>query len=100
MDYVTVRELREKSGAVWDRVQAGEEMVVTRNGKPFALLIHTEPSKVDETLKLLRLQAFQRAWQDLAEQAQAGDAPAMTEADIQAEVKAARRENARAARGH
>jgi len=100
MDYVTVRELREKSGTVWERVQAGEEMVVTRNGKPFALLIHTEPAQVDDTLKLLRLQAFQRAWNELARQAQAGALPDMTDEDIQAEVRAARREHGRAARGH
>ena len=95
MDYVTVRELREQSAAVWNRVQAGEEMVVTRNGKPFALLIHTEPGRVDETLKLLRLQAFQREWQALAAQVQAGGAAEMTDDDIQAEVKAARRHAAR-----
>jgi antitoxin (DNA-binding transcriptional repressor) of toxin-antitoxin stability system len=81
-------------------VQAGEEMVVTRNGKPFALLAPTEPAQVDETLKLLRLRAFQRAWQSLARQAQAGDPPGMTDKEIQAEVKAVRRERGRAARSH
>jgi prevent-host-death family protein len=100
MDYVTVRELREKSGAIWNRVQAGEEMVVTRNGKPFALLVHTEPAQVDETLKLLRLRAFQRAWQDLARQARGSGLPDMTDDEIQAEVKAVRRERDRATRGH
>ena len=95
MDYVTVREVREKSGAIWNRVEAGEEMVVTRNGKPFALLIPAEPAQVDDTLKLLRLRAFQRAWSELAGQAQAAGLPEMTDEEIQAEVRADR-----AIRGH
>jgi len=95
MDYVTVRELREKSGAIWNRVETGEEMIVTRNGKPFALLIPAEPAQVDDTLKLLRLRAFQRAWGELAGQAQASGLPEMTDEEIQAEVRADR-----AIRGH
>ena len=69
MDYVTVRELREKSGEIWQRVEAGEEFVVTRNGKPFALLVHTEPAAVEDKLRALRLQAFGRAWDALSRQA-------------------------------
>ena len=75
MDYVTVRELREKSGEIWQRVEAGEEFVVTRNGKPFALLVHTEPRAVEETLRALRLTRM-----------------AGLVRQIQAEVDAARRE--------
>ena len=97
MDYVTVRELREKSGDIWQRVESGEEFVVTRNGKPFALLVHTEPSAVDETLRALRLQAFSRAWKALSEQAQASGASEMSDEEIQAEIDAVRKER-RAAR--
>lgn len=99
MDYVTVRELREKSGEIWRRVEAGEEFVVTRNGKPFALLVHTEPTAVEDKLRALRLQAFSRAWDALAKQAQASGVADMTDEDIQAEIDAARRERTLAARG-
>lgn len=98
MDYVTVRELREKSGEIWQRVEAGEEFVVTRNGKPFALLVHTEPAAVEDKLRALRLQAFSRAWERLAQQAQAGGATELSEDAIQAEVDAVRKVR-RAARG-
>lgn len=54
MDYVTVRELRAQSAKVWDRVEAGEEIVVTRNGKPFALLLHTAPADVESALRAYR----------------------------------------------
>ena len=58
MDYVTVRELRAESGKVWERVAAGEEIVVTRNGKPFALLLHTAPNEVEAALRAYRAARF------------------------------------------
>lgn len=92
MDYVTVRELREKSGEIWQRIEAGEEFVVTRNGKPFALLVHTEPQAVEDTLRALRAAAFGRAVRAIQAQAQATGACDLTEAEIQAEIDAVRRE--------
>jgi prevent-host-death family protein len=38
MGQVTIRELRNRGGAVVDRVAAGERVVVTRDGKPVAEL--------------------------------------------------------------
>ena len=38
MDTVTIRELRNRGGEVVDRVEAGERVVVTRDGKPVAEL--------------------------------------------------------------
>lgn len=98
MDYVTVRELREKSGAIWQRVEAGEEFVVTRNGKPFALLVHTEPAAVEDRLRALRLQTFNDAWQALSRQAQDNGLAELTEEEIQAEIDAVRQEQRDAAR--
>ena len=92
MDYVTVRELREKSGEIWQRVEAGEEFVVTRNGKPFALLVHTEPRAVEETLRALRLTRMAGLVRQIQADSMANGTDKLTEADIQAEVDAARRE--------
>lgn len=97
MDYVTVRELREKSGEIWRRVEAGEEFVVTRNGKPFALLVHTESSTVEERLRALRLRRFGETVDAIRQQARASGADQLTDADIEAEiasVRKARRERA------
>lgn len=90
MDYVTVRELREKSGAIWQRVEAGEEFVITRNGKPFALLVHTEPQAVEERLRALRLSRLGDLVKAMQTDAQASGASALTEAEVQAEIVAAR----------
>ncbi|MEP6650909.1 MAG: type II toxin-antitoxin system prevent-host-death family antitoxin [Lapillicoccus sp.] len=45
MSEVTVRELRNKGGEVLDRVLAGEQITVTKHGKPIVdLVIHREPA--------------------------------------------------------
>lgn len=41
MNEVSVRDLRNHGGDVLDRVEAGEEIVVTRDGRPVALLVKT-----------------------------------------------------------
>ena len=38
MDTITIRELRNHGGAVIDRVQAGERLIVSRDGQPVAEL--------------------------------------------------------------
>jgi prevent-host-death family protein len=38
METVTIRELRNQGGAVIDRVQAGERLIVSRDGHPVAEL--------------------------------------------------------------
>lgn len=92
MDYVTVRELREKSGDIWQRVEAGEEFVITRNGKPFALLVHTEPQAVEERLRAIRLSRMGDVVRAIQADAMASGASQLTEEAIQAEIDAVRRE--------
>jgi prevent-host-death family protein len=38
MGTVTIRELRNRGGEVMDRVEAGEQLLVTRDGRPVAQL--------------------------------------------------------------
>lgn len=96
MDYVTVRELREKSGEIWQRVDAGEEFVITRNGKPFALLVGTQPQAVEDTVRALRLARMGELVRQLQAESLANGTDRLTQEDIQAEIDAARAE-ARAA---
>lgn len=91
MDYITVREMREKSGQVWRRIEAGEEIVVTRNGKPFALLLHTEPSQVEAALRAHRAARLGQLVQRLQAQAKASGADRLTDKEVGAERDAARR---------
>lgn len=92
MDYVTVRELREKSGQIWQRLEAGEEFVITRNGKPFALLVHTEPGEVEAALRAHRAARLGAVVTRIQERARETGADQLTDAEIQAEIDAVRGE--------
>ncbi len=52
MRFVTVREL--KSPKVWEELQSGQELVLTRNGKPIALITPVHASNLKETLSAVR----------------------------------------------
>lgn len=92
MDYVTVRELRAESGKVWKRVEAGEEIVVTRNGKPFALLLHTEPNEVEATLRAHRAARFGAVLERIQTRAKEKGLDKITAKEIEAEIAAARKD--------
>lgn len=98
MDYVTVRELRSESGKVWDRVAAGEEIVVTRNGKPFALILHAEPSEVEAALRAYRAARLGMVLDRIQTHARTHGLDQITDDEIDAEIAAVRRKRAPAAR--
>jgi len=92
MDFVTARELRAESARVWEKLEAGEEIVVTRNGKPFAVLVHTEPQELEATLRALRWARFDRLLAEQHKRAAELGLDKMTMDEIDAEIAAARRE--------
>lgn len=99
MDFVTVRELRAESGKVWEKLAAGEDMVITRNGKPFALLVKTEPNAVEENLKAIRQARFLRLLAEQHQRAAELGLDKMTMEEIDAEIAAARQERRNANAG-
>lgn len=92
MDFVTVRELRAESGKVWDKVEAGEELVITRNGKPFAILLGTTPEQLDQTLRAIRAARLQNALDEMHRRAREQGLDNLSMEDIDAEIAQARKE--------
>lgn len=92
MDFVTVRELRSESAKVWEKIEAGEEVVVTRNGKPFALLVHTRPEELESKVRALRADRFDRLLREQWERSEATGLNKMTMEEIDAEIALARQE--------
>jgi prevent-host-death family protein len=54
MDEVSVRELRNYGGQILDRVEGGESMTITRDGKPVARLIPLPTPRLTSTALLER----------------------------------------------
>lgn len=94
MDCVCTEELALPSAPIWDRVQGGEEFVVTRAGDPIALLVRTDAETMHEQLRQLRLARFGALVRRIQADAVASGASQITEEEIQAEIDAARREAA------
>lgn len=92
MDFVTLREFRTQPGKVWKKLAKARELVVTRNGKPFALLTETSSTKLEDDLRALRRAKAETALASLRRTARERGLAATTMKEIDAEIRAARKE--------
>ena len=91
MDFVTVGQLRTDSAKVWDKIAAGEELVIMRKGKPIAIMVATQPCEVENNLRALRGARFDAAMQERQRHAAEHALDRMTPVAINAEIPAARK---------
>ena len=54
MKFITVRDLRTSPAKIWKELPEEQEMVITNNGKPIALLTPITDRNLEETLATLR----------------------------------------------
>ena len=90
MDFISVRELRNRSAAVWDALAKERDLVVTSNGKPIAVLSATTGATLDASLTALRQARAQLAVASMQERARETGADRMTREDVNAEIEAVR----------
>ncbi|MDR1573049.1 MAG: type II toxin-antitoxin system Phd/YefM family antitoxin [Clostridiales Family XIII bacterium] len=90
MQFVTVRDFRSSSRDVWDKLNRDEEIIVTNNGKPTALMLHISENNFEETLRLVRQAKVLRAMNDMREEA--GERGFLSDEEINAEILAYRDE--------
>lgn len=92
MDFVSVRELRTQSAAVWDALSKENDLVVTSNGKPIAVLSATTASTLEASLAALRQARAQLAVAAMQQRAQETESDRLTLDDVNAEIEAVRRQ--------
>ena len=61
MDFISIREFRTQPGKIWEKLAGAHQLVVTRNGKPFAILTETSPADLEADLQDMRRARFGRA---------------------------------------
>ena len=54
MKFVTVRDFRTSSARIWKTLPKEQEMIITNNGKPIALLTPLSDRNLEETLSAIR----------------------------------------------
>jgi hypothetical protein len=88
MDFLTVRELASSSKEVWKRLKKEEELVITNNGVPQAIMVNIDGAGFEETFRSIRqakaMRLLNSIWDEAAERGPLSDE------EIEAEIVAAR----------
>jgi antitoxin (DNA-binding transcriptional repressor) of toxin-antitoxin stability system len=88
MDFMSVRELR--STSVWDKLTQQEEIVLTNNGKPAALILKIPDGNLEELLRSVRQAKAMRALNAI--RTEAAERGFLSGEEIEAEIQAYRNE--------
>jgi antitoxin (DNA-binding transcriptional repressor) of toxin-antitoxin stability system len=54
MRFITVRDFRTKPAVIWHDLPLEQEMIITNNGKPIAILTPVSDTNLEDTLKSIR----------------------------------------------
>ena len=92
MNLITVRDLRNRSGEIWRRLAQQQELIVTSNGRPIALLTPVSEDNVEKTLAVLRRARAQVAVSRMRETAATTGANRLTLDDVNEEIHKVRQE--------
>ena len=54
MEFYSARELRTNTKSIWEDLAKDNDVVITNNGKPYALMVGIPEGRFDETIRALR----------------------------------------------
>lgn len=89
------REIRVNPKPAIEAAKDGDEVVITSRGKPVALLVGVADGDLEETLRFFRRAKAQAAVSRMRDSAEQGGLADMDQAEVEAEIAAARSERAR-----
>jgi len=90
MKFISTRELRNRPGAVRELAQK-EDLVLTADGKPIAILMGIENDDVEQAALMLRQARAQRALTRMRGQASRAGVTQFSARAVEAEIRAVRR---------
>lgn len=91
MKFVSVRDLKTNTAEVWEQL-AREEMVITSNGHPIALMTGIGGENLEEILGAIRRARAQVAIRSLRQQAEEHGLDRLTATEIHQEIRSTRRQ--------
>ncbi len=92
MNFYTVRDLRTHPREVWDKLADGNEVIITNNGKPSALMIEIDDENFEDVLAGLRQSKAMRALNKIRLGSVRNGKSEMSLEEINVEISEARRE--------
>ena len=91
MKFITVRDLRGRSGQVWTKLAREREVILTSNGKPIAILSSVSEETLEESLVAVRRARAVAAAEKLQRQSVQMGTDSLSPHEITAEIKAVRK---------
>jgi antitoxin (DNA-binding transcriptional repressor) of toxin-antitoxin stability system len=92
MKFITVRDFRTSSAAIWKTLPQEQEMIVTNNGKPVALLTPLSDRTLEDTLSAVRRARAINAVKLIQQQSVKKGTDKMTPEEINNEISLSRKE--------
>ncbi|GHU21716.1 hypothetical protein FACS1894164_02640 [Spirochaetia bacterium] len=93
MKFVTVRDFRTSSANIWQTLPEEQEMVITNNGKPIALLTPISDKTLENTLSSIRKAKAINAVKLIQQESIAKGMDKITMDEIDEEIKRIRNES-------
>jgi len=95
MKFVTIRDFRNKTAAIRKALSSEHEIVLTSNGRPFAIMADVDEDSFEEKLAALRRTRAYAVLDRIRTRAKATGVDGLTMEEIDAEIAKARRERQR-----
>jgi antitoxin (DNA-binding transcriptional repressor) of toxin-antitoxin stability system len=93
MKFITVRDIRTSPAQIWKQLPEEQEMVITNNGKPIALLTPLSDVNLEDTIKAVRAARAVNAVKQMQEISMRNGNISLSDEDIQREIKESRKKN-------
>ncbi len=94
MRFISVRDLNTKPKEIWNKIR-DEEMVITSNGKPIALLSAVTEETLEKTIRTIRRSRAVLALEELQKKATESGLERLTDSQIESEIQAVRKSRRR-----
>ena len=94
MRFVSVRDLRGKSAAIWRDLPDERELIITSNGRPVAILAAVDESNLEESLSAFRQARAVDAVARLQQRSVVAGTDRLSMDEIEAEIRAVRSQRA------
>ncbi len=94
MRFISVRELNTKPKEIWSKIK-DEEIVITSNGKPIALLSGVTEATLEKTVRSIRRSRALIALEEMQKKSIESGLDKLTDSEIESEIRAARKSRTR-----
>ncbi len=94
MRFISVRDLNTKPKEIWSKIK-DEEVVITSNGKPIALLSGVTEGTLEKTVRAIRRSRALLALDEMQKKSIALGLDQWTDSQIESEIKAVRKNRKR-----